>query len=125
MNKQATVCMTPDDLHYKLLGLLQEQPDITQRQLAISLGISLGRINDCVQALIGQGWVKAAFFRNSRNKRAYLYTLTPRGMAHKADLTLRYLRRKECERQQLVREIKLLRKEVWRSALLSSVGEAG
>jgi len=85
---------------------------MTQRELASELGISLGRVNYCVQTLIDKGSVKAANFRNSNRKRAYLYKLTPKGIAEKAELTIDFLRRKERQRRELVQEIEALRAEV-------------
>lgn len=109
--------MQSDDLRYSVLRLLEQQPEITQRELAAALGISLGRVNYCVQALIKRGLVKAANFRNSKQKRAYLYKLTPQGLSEKASLAVRFLRRKEQERQDLLREIEDLREEVRRSGM--------
>lgn len=109
--------MQSDDLRYRVLQLLEQQPDITQRELAATVGISLGRVNNCVQALIERGWVKAANFRNSKQKRAYLYKLTPQGMTEKASLAIRFLRRKERERRELLHEIEALREEVRRSGI--------
>lgn len=104
--------MRSEDLRFQVLRHLERKPDMTQRELAAALGISVGRVNYCVQALIGRGLVKAANFRNSRNKRAYLYKLTPQGLTEKAALALRFLRRKEQERQALLQEIETLRAEI-------------
>lgn len=104
--------MASDDLRYQALKHLQDNPDITQRELAVKLGVSLGRTNYCLKALVDKGLVKAANFRNSRNKRAYLYTLTPGGVRERAALALRFLRRKEREHRELIREIEELRREV-------------
>lgn len=101
-----------DDLRFQVLRFLEQKPDMTQRELAAALGISVGRVNYCVQALIERGLVKAANFRNSRNKRAYLYKLTPQGLSEKAALAVRFLRRKEQERQALLQEIEALRAEI-------------
>lgn len=116
--------MQSDDLRYRVLQLLEQQPDITQRELAAALGISLGRVNNCVQALIERGWVKAANFRNSKQKRAYLYKLTPHGLSEKASLAVRFLRRKEQERRELLHEIEALREEVRRSGVVEGTEEA-
>ena len=114
--------MRPEDLRFQVLRYLEQKPDMTQRELAAALGISLGRVNYCVQALIERGHVKAANFRNSRNKRAYLYKLTPQGLSEKAALALRFLRRKEQERLALLHEIEALRAEIG-EALLHEQGE--
>ena len=101
-----------NETHLHLLRLLQRQPNLSQRQLAQTLGISLGKTNYCLRALIEKGWVKTDNFTRSRNKAAYLYLLTPRGLSGKARLTLRFLRRKEAEHEALMQEIADLRQQV-------------
>lgn len=101
-----------DEAHYKLLRLIESRPQLTQRQLAHELGMSLGKINYCVKALIDKGWIKARNFRNSSNKLAYAYLLTPRGIEQKAEITLHFLRRKVSEYETLRKEIAQLRREV-------------
>jgi len=83
-----------DETRYRILKLLEAEPHASQRRIAEDLGISLGRVNFCVQALIEKGLVKANNFRNNANKRAYLYLLTPRGIEEKAVVTARFLKRK-------------------------------
>ncbi len=83
---------TPTDVHYKLMRLLDANPGMSQREAARALGISLGKVNYCLQALMRKGWIKATNFKNSQNKAAYLYELTPRGLQGKASLTLQYLK---------------------------------
>ena len=100
-----------DEAHFRVLRLLAERPDASQRQLAAALGISLGKVNYCIQALLQQGWVKANNFANNRNKGAYRYLLTPSGIDAKARLTARFLKRKLDEYQALEREIAQLRAE--------------
>ena len=73
-----------EDLTFQALRQLQANPNLSQRQLANALGMSLGRTHYCVRALIDRGWIKIQNFRNSRNKRAYLYPLTPQGIEAKA-----------------------------------------
>lgn len=104
--------MLDDETHYKILKLLQEDPHISQRALAEVLGVSLGKTNYCLKALIGRGLVKARNFRNSSNKAAYAYFLTPMGMEEKAKVTARFLKRKMAEYETLREEIKSLRREV-------------
>ena len=94
-----------DDIHYRLLKLLQAQPDASQRQLAQALGISLGKTNYCIKALMEQGWIKANNFKNSNNKLAYVYLLTPQGIDAKARITARFLKRKQAEYASLRVEI--------------------
>jgi EPS-associated MarR family transcriptional regulator len=94
-----------DDIHYRLLKLLQAQPDASQRQLALALGISLGKANYCIKALVEQGWIKANNFINSHNKFAYVYLLTPQGIDAKARIIARFLKRKQAEYVALKAEI--------------------
>lgn len=112
-----------EEIRYRLLKRLEADPDVSQRDLARELGISLGKINYCLKALTAKGLVKAANFRNSRQKRAYLYKLTPKGISEKADLTVRFLRIKEQERRNLLREIEVLREEVRRAGLMDGAEE--
>jgi EPS-associated MarR family transcriptional regulator len=86
--------MLSDELRYKILKILQDQPQISQRDLARELGISLGRVNYCIKALIEKGFVVAAEFRQTRNKKRFYYMLTPKGLEDRARVTVRFLRRK-------------------------------
>lgn len=99
------------DEHYKLMRLLEANPEMSQRDLARELGISLGKVNYCLQALVQKGWVKARNFTNSQNKAAYMYLLTPRGIEQKAQLTVRFLHVKMREYEALRAEIKQMRRE--------------
>jgi EPS-associated MarR family transcriptional regulator len=101
-----------DEVHYRLLKLLAEHPEASQRQLADALGVSLGKINYCVKALIDKGWVKVNNFRNNKNKLAYAYLLTPSGVDAKARITARFLKRKLAEFEALEAEIAQLTAEV-------------
>ncbi len=104
--------MLDDETHYKILKLLQEDPHISQRTLADALGVSLGKTNYCLRALIDRGLIKARNFRNSQNKTAYAYFLTPVGIKEKTSVTVRFLKRKVIEHEVLVEEIARLRREV-------------
>ena len=104
--------LNTNDTHLKVLRHLEGNPEITQRELAKELGISLGKANYCLRALIEKGWVKANNFKNSNNKSAYAYLLTPTGIERKAQITTRYLRRKMEEYEALKREIEQLKAEV-------------
>jgi EPS-associated MarR family transcriptional regulator len=106
--------MLGDEVRYKLMRLLEANPGMSQRDAARELGISLGRLNYCVQALIRKGWVKATRFKNSRNKAAYMYLLTHRGIEEKASLTLAFLQIKMREYETLRAEIEQIRQEVER-----------
>jgi EPS-associated MarR family transcriptional regulator len=97
--------MLSDELRYKLLKLLDANPALSQRDLARELGLSLGKVNFCMRALIERGSVKATNFTNSKNRKAYMYLLTPRGIEEKARMTARFLKLK-------MREYELLRKEI-------------
>ena len=100
------------EIHLKVLRRLQENPDITQRELAQSLGVSLGKANYCVKALINKGLVKARNFKNNPHKRGYFYVLTPKGIEAKARISVRFLQRKVEEYEALRLEIEQLRTEV-------------
>jgi EPS-associated MarR family transcriptional regulator len=103
-----------DEVRYRILKLLEGNPTLSQREVARELGMSLGRANYCLQSLISKGWIKAANFKNSRNKAAYMYLLTPRGMAAKARLTVRFLVQKLSEYEKLRVEIEQIRREAGR-----------
>ena len=106
--------MLDDDTRYRLLRLLTEHPNHSQRELASELGLSLGKTNYCLRALIERGWVKVQNFRNSQNKLGYAYVLTPSGAIAKLRATTDFLRRKQDEFSRLEREIAQLRLEVQR-----------
>ena len=101
-----------EELRLRLLRLLTESPELSQRDLAQRLGLSLGKTNYCLRALIDKGWVKVNNFRNSNNKLAYAYVLTPNGLGAKASATTAFLRRKQEEFALLGREIEELREEI-------------
>lgn len=103
--------MITDEYRYKILKLLEAQPEISQRELAKSLGVSLGKANFCLKALIDIGLIKASNFRNSQNKLAYMYLLTPNGIEAKSNITLRFLKSKMQEYEILQAEITLLMNE--------------
>ena len=100
------------EAHYRVLRALEDNPKISQRELANQLDISLGKANYCLKALIDKGWVIARNFRNSQNKLAYAYVLTPNGINKRAQLTLRFLERKRKEFESLKHEIADLDAEV-------------
>lgn len=102
--------MQQNDTHYALMRLIEQQPDLSQRELAEALGVSVGKVNYCLRALIERGWIKANNFRNSQNRAGYLYLLTPEGIKQKAVLTKRFLKRKMAEYEQLKQEIQQLKK---------------
>jgi len=99
------------EIHFKVMRLLQAKPDMSQRQMAKALGLSLGKTNYCVQALLKKGWLKLQNFSGNANKQAYAYLLTPEGIANKAQLTTRFLQRKQQEYVLLKAEIEALQRE--------------
>ncbi len=99
------------EIHFKVMRLLQDKPDMSQRQMAKALGLSLGKTNFCVQALLAKGWLKLQNFSGNANKQAYAYLLTPEGIANKAQLTTRFLQRKQQEYVLLKAEIEALQRE--------------
>jgi EPS-associated MarR family transcriptional regulator len=103
--------MLTDEYRYKILKLVADNPKVSQRELAHQLGISLGKVNYCLKALIDKGLVKASNFRNSNNKLAYMYLLTPSGLEEKASITVRFLKWKMQEYATLQAEIEELRRE--------------
>lgn len=102
----------PDETRYRLLKYLEANPDASQRALARQLDISLGKVNYCIRALLDRGWIKIQNVRNSDNKLAYKYLLTPSGIEQKARITVRFLRKRLEEYEALESEIARLREEV-------------
>ena len=101
-----------DELRLRVLRALDANPELSQRQLAAELGVSLGGVNYALKALVERGFVKAGNFRKSGNKVAYLYVLTPQGVAEKAALAAAFLGRKLEEYEVLRQEIEALKGEV-------------
>jgi EPS-associated MarR family transcriptional regulator len=97
------------DVHFRVLHLLEEEPNLTQRELAKKLGISLGGVNYCLRSLIDIGHIKAGNFKKNPDKSVYLYLLTPKGMTEKAQLTAGFLKRKMVEYHALKKEIDSLK----------------
>src|SRR5699024_2711285 len=100
-----------DETRYRILRRLADNPGLSQRELAKEFGISVGKVNYCLKALLDKGYIKATNFKNSKNKRAYLYKLTPAGIAAKSRATQRFLARKRNEYAQLAAEIEALQRE--------------
>lgn len=124
MSRQSQI---QEDTYFRVMRLLEADPDLTQRELAERLGVSVGGLNYCLRALIEKGWVKVQNFAQSKNKFGYVYVLTPQGLAHKAALTRSFLRRKKEEYDALRAEIEAISREVesGRSAGLSPRRERG
>jgi EPS-associated MarR family transcriptional regulator len=100
-----------EDTTYRVLRMLQANPDLTQREIAQQLGMSTSGLNYCLKALIAKGLVKVGNFSQSKNKFGYIYVLTPQGIAQKALLTGRFLQRKLQEYERLQEEISQLQAE--------------
>ena len=105
-----------EDTYFRIMRLLEENPELSQRELAAKLGMSLGGLNYCLKALIDKGFVKLDNFQNSKHKLKYVYVLTPAGIAQKVAMTGRFLKRKMAEYAALKEEIELLKLEVEKSA---------
>ena len=107
----------PDEVRLALMRKLAQNPNLSQRELAAELGISLGKVNYCLKALVRVGWVKAGNFARSSNKAGYAYLLTPKGITEKAALTSRFLEYKQRQYDSLKKEIEELRVEAGSAAL--------
>lgn len=101
-----------EDTYFRVLRMLQDNPDMTQREIAEKLGVSTSGLNYCLHALINKGWVKVQNFSQSKNKFGYIYVLTPQGISEKALLTTKFLKRKMDEYEALKAEIAALKFEV-------------
>ena len=100
-----------EENRYQLLKLLEQNPSLNQRELAKAMGISLGKTNYCLNALIEKGLIKAANFKRSKTKMNYAYFLTPKGLDEKARVTLQFLKLKQQEYDSLVKELEEPQKE--------------
>ena len=109
-----------EENHLKVLRLLEANPHLNQRDLADTLGVSLGKANYCLKALLDKGFIKMQRFSKSKKKLAYAYLLTPVGIAEKAGLTIRFLERKMAEYESLTLEIEALKFEVKKTKNTSS-----
>ena len=101
-----------EDTYFRVLRMLQDNPDLTQREIAERLGVSTSGMNYCLNALIDKGWVKVQNFSQSKNKFGYIYVLTPQGILEKVTLTSRFLKRKQAEYEALRDEIEGLTEEL-------------
>ncbi len=108
--------ISDDEAHLKIMRLVQARPTITQRQVAGELGVSLGKVNFLLNALIEKGAVKVDNFRRSNNKLAYAYLLTPSGVDDKARLTVSFLKRKLDEYESICKEIDQLKRDAEQDA---------
>lgn len=115
--------MLDETTHYSLLKMLEENPGLSQRDLAKRLGVSLGKVNYCLNALVEKGSLKINNFRNNENKLAYAYLLTPHGVEQKARMTIEFLQIKVREYERLRMEIEELKREAEQKGLLEDVHE--
>jgi EPS-associated MarR family transcriptional regulator len=104
--------LNPESCNLKLLRYLESKPDATQRELAGAMGISLGKLNYCLKALVAKGWVKAGNFSRNPDKKKYAYLLTPQGIEAKARLTVQFLQIKMRDYDALRREIAELKADI-------------
>ena len=99
------------ETYLKILKYIKSNPHISQRQLAQELGVSVGKINYCLRALISKGFVKVGNFKRNTDKLSYLYLLTPKGLEEKASLTASFLKRKVVEHEKITQEIAQLKQD--------------
>jgi EPS-associated MarR family transcriptional regulator len=99
------------EAHFRVLRLLEVNPEIRQREIALAVGVSLGKANYCINALLDKGLIKIKNFKSNKHKMVYAYILTPAGIAEKAKLTQKFLKRKMEEYETLEAEIELLKQE--------------
>ena len=97
--------MNDNDDHFEILRKIKKKPNSTQRELADSLGFSLGKLNYCIKALQQKGLIKVKNFQKNPNKFNYFYVLTPKGMAQKTRLTINFMKRKMKEYDELKKEL--------------------
>lgn len=110
-DQQAKQAALQEEAYLKVLRAIDAEPTLSQRELAKQLGISLGKTNYCLQALLEKGWITARNFKNKKNKIAYSYLLTSKGIDHRARLTRSFLKRKQVEFEALKKDIEQLSKE--------------
>jgi EPS-associated MarR family transcriptional regulator len=101
-----------EDIHFRILRMLEKNPKASQREIAEELGVSLGGVNYCLNALIQKGSIKIENFKRSTNKLGYMYVLTPEGLTHKAGLAVRFIKRKMAEYEAIKAEIESLKKDL-------------
>jgi len=108
------VFVLSDEFRYRILKRLEANPELSQRELAKELGVSVGKINYGLRALLDLGLIKATNFVNSRNKQGYIYVLTPKGIQAKARTAVRFFRQKLAEHEAIQRDLEELSQEVRR-----------
>ena len=111
------------EIHYRLLKILRIEPQIGQRDMAKRMGISVGKVNYCISELAAKGWIKITRFRSAKCKIPYTYMLTSKGLEEKGRLTLRFLKRKLSEYEEIKKQIRELHHEVEEDGLDNSGSE--
>lgn len=111
------------EIRYRLLKILAEEPKLGQREMAKKMGISLGKVNFCVSELAAKGWIKITRLKSARKKIPYIYMLTPKGLEEKGKLTVRFLKRKLAEYEEIKKQILELHNEVQQESLDNPKGE--
>ena len=109
--------MNAQEINYSLLKILNRDADLTQRDMAKKMGISLGKVNYCISELAKKGFIKIQRFNESKTKFRYLYILTPKGIEERARLTVSFLKRKITEHEEIKKQIKELGREIEESRL--------
>ncbi len=105
------------EIHYRLLSILAEEPQLPQRDLAGRVGISVGKVNYCLAELTKKGFIKIQRFKNAKNRLPYAYMLTPRGIEEKGRITIQFLKRKLLEYDKIQAEIHALTRDVEQNGL--------
>ena len=105
------------EIRYRLLKILTQESKLGQRDMAKRMGISLGKVNYCISELAAKGWIKITRFRSAKNKIPYTYVLTPKGLEAKGKLTVRFLKRKLAEYEEIKKQIRELHYEVQEEGL--------
>ncbi len=111
------------EIRYRLLKILTEEPRLGQREMAKKMGISLGKVNFCVSELAAKGWIKITRLKSARKKIPYIYMLTPNGLEEKGKLTVRFLKRKLAEYEEIKKQVLELHNEVQQENLDDPKGE--
>ena len=111
------------EIRYRLLKILSEEPKLGQREMAKRMGISLGKVNFCISELAAKGWIKITRLKSARKKIPYIYMLTPKGLEEKGKLTVRFLKTKLAEYKEIRNQVEELHNEVHQEGLDNTDGE--
>ena len=111
------------EIRYRLLKILTEEPQLGQREMARKMGISLGKVNFCVSELAAKGWIKITRLKNARKKIPYIYMLTPKGLEEKGKLTVRFSKTKLAEYEEIKKQVEELHNEIQQKSFGKVEGE--